>query len=292
MANKKFYWLKLQHDFFNNKEIKKLRKIAGGDTYVIIYLKLQLLSLKNEGKLYFEGFEDDVASELALDIDEDEENVKVTFMFLKKYGLIEEINNNEFLLPKTVSIIGKEGDSAERVRRFRAKKALQSNIQVTGETLQVTSCNTEREKRKRREREEKEIEKEKSIEAVTDLRPVESTSKNKIDFESIKDTFNKICVTLPKVKSMSDSRKKTIRTWLKSEREVDFVNFFNAVNDSDFLSGRNGKWSGCSFDWIIKPSSRIKIVEGNYTNKNNKKESDMEQLQRLYNEYKEEEQTV
>ena len=30
---KKYYWLKLKEDFFRQKEIKKLRKIAGGDTY-------------------------------------------------------------------------------------------------------------------------------------------------------------------------------------------------------------------------------------------------------------------
>ena len=47
--NKKYFWLKLKDNFFNQKEIKKLRRIAGGDTYTIIYLKLQLLSIKKEG---------------------------------------------------------------------------------------------------------------------------------------------------------------------------------------------------------------------------------------------------
>jgi len=52
---KKYFWLKLKDDFFKQKEIKKLRGIAGGDTYTIIYLKLQLLSIKNDGKIYFDG---------------------------------------------------------------------------------------------------------------------------------------------------------------------------------------------------------------------------------------------
>ena len=51
MANdKKYYWLKLKDDFFRDKKMKKLRNIAGGDTYTIIYLKMQLLSLKNRQK--------------------------------------------------------------------------------------------------------------------------------------------------------------------------------------------------------------------------------------------------
>ena len=40
---KKYYWLKLKKDFFNSKEMKKLRRIAGGDTYTVIYLKMQLV---------------------------------------------------------------------------------------------------------------------------------------------------------------------------------------------------------------------------------------------------------
>ena len=60
MANKRYYWLKLKDDFFRDKAIKKLRRIAGGDTYVIIYLKMQLLSLKSGGKLFYEGVEDDL----------------------------------------------------------------------------------------------------------------------------------------------------------------------------------------------------------------------------------------
>ena len=85
MAIKKYYWLKLKENFFRQKEIKKLRKIAGGDTYTIIYLKMLLLSLQEEGKLYFEGVEDDFAEELALELDEDVNNVAMTIAFLLKH---------------------------------------------------------------------------------------------------------------------------------------------------------------------------------------------------------------
>ena len=43
MSNKKYYWLKLKEAYFDNPKIKMLRKIAGGDTFTIIYLKMQLL---------------------------------------------------------------------------------------------------------------------------------------------------------------------------------------------------------------------------------------------------------
>ncbi|EPY2286111.1 phage replisome organizer N-terminal domain-containing protein [Clostridium sporogenes] len=140
---KKYYWLKLKEDFFRQKEIKKLRKIAGGDTYTIIYLKMMLLSLKDEGKLFFEGLEDSFIDEVALEIDEDLENVKVTIMFLIKCRLIEEVTENEFLMTKAYESIGSETQSAERVRRFRERKKQQELLQCN--TL-VTKCNTEIEK--------------------------------------------------------------------------------------------------------------------------------------------------
>lgn len=49
---KRYYWLKLPDGFFRQKAIKKLRKIAGGDTYTIIYLKMLLVAMKQDGKLF------------------------------------------------------------------------------------------------------------------------------------------------------------------------------------------------------------------------------------------------
>lgn len=50
MAEKKYYWLKMTDQFFEDKAIKKLRKIAGGDTYTIIYLKMLLTAIKQGRK--------------------------------------------------------------------------------------------------------------------------------------------------------------------------------------------------------------------------------------------------
>lgn len=149
---KKYYWLKLKDDFFRDKRIKKLRRIAGGDTYTVIYLKMQLLSIKNNGVLVYEGIEDNFAEELALELDEDIENIKVTLAFLQGNGMIEETKPDHFLMTETIKCIGSESASAERVRKHRerkAQKALQCNTEVT-------ISNTE-------------IEKEKDIEIDTEI---------------------------------------------------------------------------------------------------------------------------
>lgn len=138
--SKRYYYLKLQEDFFSSKRIKKLRKIAGGDTYTLIYFKMQLLSVRNGGVLEYSGIEQTFAEELALDIDEEPENVAVTLSYLKSCGLIETYDNKEFLLPYAAANIGSESESAIRVRKWRSEhgKALQCNTDCNGT---VTSAN-------------------------------------------------------------------------------------------------------------------------------------------------------
>lgn len=142
-GGKRYYWLKLQDDFFTSKRIKKLRKIAGGDTYTIIYLKMQLLAMKNNGMLEYTGLESTFAEELALDLDEEPENVSVTINFLLSCGLLETNDNVEYFVPYAVANTGSETSSAKRVREFRTRKALQCNTDVTPVKQ---NCNGEKEK--------------------------------------------------------------------------------------------------------------------------------------------------
>ena len=152
---KKYFWLKLMNDFFQQPKMKKLRKVAGGDTYTIIYLKMQLLSLKTDGKLYFDGVEETFAEELALTIDEDEDNVLFTLMYLQKQGLIEQVTEREYALLEAIQRIGSEADSTERVRRLRERRkeaeklvgqglaALPEGSKALQCNADATNCNTE-----------------------------------------------------------------------------------------------------------------------------------------------------
>lgn len=119
---KRYYWLKLSDDFFNDKAIKKLRKIAGGDTYTVIYLKMLLKAIKQENRLYFEGVEENFAAELALELNEDEENVAVTIQYLRSKGLLKVMSEEEFLLTQCDEMVGSETDAARRQRKSRIRK--------------------------------------------------------------------------------------------------------------------------------------------------------------------------
>ena len=119
--NRRYYWLKLKEDFFTDKRIKRLRRISGGDTYTIIYLKLLLLSLKNSGKLYYDGVETDFIKELALTIDETEDDVMVTVNYLVAQNLMEIIvENDEYFLTEIPNLIGSETASTRRSRKSKS----------------------------------------------------------------------------------------------------------------------------------------------------------------------------
>lgn len=168
-VNKRYYWLQLSEGFFRDKKIKKLRKIAGGDTYTIIYLKLMLATMNTNGVLTYEGVEDSLAEEVALELDEDEENVQVTLNYLIHKGLMQEINTGEFLLPQVPECIGSETASTRRSRLSREnQKALQCNTKTLQCNTLATPCNetaTERREDKEKIREDEEIKRESETES-------------------------------------------------------------------------------------------------------------------------------
>lgn len=132
MENKRYFWLKLKKDFFSdNNKIKKLRKLAGGDTYTIIYLKMMLSTLESGGVITYEGIEPTLAEEIALSIDEEPDNVSVTVNFLLTYGLMIDIGEDRYKFPAVIDNTGSEGSSAKRMRDHRKKKMSLCDKSVT-----------------------------------------------------------------------------------------------------------------------------------------------------------------
>ena len=154
-SGKRYFWLKLKEDFFGSKRIKKLRNMAGGDTYLIIYLKLQLKAMKTDGLIQFDHLEDNIMDELALDLDEKPDDVAATLIYLTHCGLAETSDQETFYFPYAVENVGSENSSAARVREYRKKqKALHCN---TNETPVKRLCNGEIEKEIEIEKEQEEV---------------------------------------------------------------------------------------------------------------------------------------
>ena len=257
--NKRYFWLKLKTDFFKSIPMKKLRRIAGGDTYTIIYLKLQLLSIKDDGILYFQGYESTFYDEMALALDEDAENVQATIIFLESVGLLKKQSDSEYLLTEVPFCIGSESASAERVRKYRQNKAIgqqETDVKALQCNAGVTKCNTEI---------EIEIEKEIDIDKEKER---EYEREEKINYQKIVDMYNETCVSFPRVTSLSDARRKAIKARLKTYTIDDLKRLFEKAEASSFLKGANARNWNATFDWLLKDSNIAKVLDGNYDNAN------------------------
>lgn len=137
-ANRRYYWLQLKEDFFKTKEMKLMRKLPGGEEITIIYLKIMLVSLADEGKIYFEGLADDLAEELSLLIDEDAEAVRMALIFLEQKKLLTTLDKYQYNLEQVPEMIGSETASARRVRKHRdSQKVLHCNTEVTNRNGEI-----------------------------------------------------------------------------------------------------------------------------------------------------------
>lgn len=147
MTEKRYFWIKLQMDFWKSPVVKMLRKPSGGDTYAVIYLEMILLSLENNGYIYYSGVGDSFAEEIALVLDEETINVEFVLAFLKQKHLIEFADDASFKFTEdvTADLVGSESASARRVRAYRERqkaianeqKALQCNTDETNRNLDI-----------------------------------------------------------------------------------------------------------------------------------------------------------
>lgn len=131
VKNKRYYWIQLAQDFFKSKEMKLLRKIAGGDTHTIIYLKMMLISLEDGGHIYYDGLADNLAEEIALVIDENVEDIKITLIFLESKGLLTRKNDRDYFLEQVPEMVGSETASTRRSRKYRKLRGLHCNTIAT-----------------------------------------------------------------------------------------------------------------------------------------------------------------
>lgn len=299
--SKKFFWLKLEDDFFGDLKVKKLRKIAGGDTYTIIYLKLMLLSIKQEGKLFYQGIDDDISDELALIMEEDPENVRITLDYLIRVGLAEWVNETELQMVDVPLMIGSETDKAALMRnkrekdRQRAIEKIQENgnnvttalpevthdgnnvttvlPEVTSELPSVTeegnivkNCYTdididiENINNKYIGQISEEKKEDKSAEQVQHLHAIE---------KKLIDLYHEKCPSLPKVKWITDKRKRKIRKMFSKYSLETFARAFEIAERSSFLKGECNNQSHpnfkADFDFFLDENKLISTLEGKYS---------------------------
>jgi len=100
-----------------------------------------------------------------------------------------------------------------------------------------------------------------------------SDSKESDGMDWIVELWNQSKGSLPALSKLTCGTKRynNVKRRLKEIPDKEkWADIFRKVQESDFLSGRDGKWLGMSFDWIFKNAENpVKILEGVYSRNKN-----------------------
>ena len=246
MAGKRNYWLKLCENFFDQLAIKKLRKVAGGDTYTLIYVEMMLKSINTNGILTYEcDDEDEFAENLALDINEDEENVKMTMAFLLKHGLMLELPGGDKQLVEVPNCVGSETPDAERKRKKRAE-------------LKKIGQNTD------------------NVRLMSGQRPenvsLEIDTEKDIEIDIDKDTTTTSSCSTESVADLSLEAKELVALWNDKYKVLGFVNSVILSDLTDFIglygfdNVKAAIEEASRYSYLQKPIKMVKKIAENMAN--------------------------
>lgn len=184
LLQKRYFYLKLPKNWFKNARIKKLRRIAGGDTYTIIYLKMLLMAMNHESTIIYEGVEPTIEEELALKLDEETENVKVTINFLKMNELWEEKTNGDVHLIECDSMVGSE-TYGNILKKEQKKRIGLENFQPSS-NQSLTKCQPNSNYKDKELEIDKELELEKDIEKENKTDRTDKTDRSDLQSQGVR----------------------------------------------------------------------------------------------------------
>ena len=246
-------WIKLTTDMFDNRKIKHLRKLPEGNSIVLIWVMLLTMAgrCNASGMIFLTENIPYTPKMLADELGFEENTVKLALEALERFRMIV-TDSGFFAIAGWEEYQNIEGmdkiREQNRIRQanYKAKQRLmQSN--VTGNVTLTLGNATE-----------EDIEEEKELDIDKEKR---------VDCQQIADLYNSICTSFPKLRSLSDSRRKAIKARLNTYSIEDFQTVFENAENSSFLKGSNDRNWTATFDWLIKDTNMVKVLEGNYADK-------------------------
>lgn len=252
-------WIKITTDIFDDEKILLIETLPSADTIIVIWFKLLTLAGKqnNDGVFLMSNriaYTDEMLAQI---FRRDLNTIRLALNTFEKFGMIE-IIDNVITIPnwnkhQTLDAYEKK---KERDRKYQAERRLKQRACIekssdTSSDVVVSEEDKEREEEKEGDKDKKEKVKEKSV----------------TDYQQIIDLFNDTCVSFPKVRSLSDARKKAIKARLKTYSADDLKRAFEMAEASDFLKGKNNRDWQATYDWIMCDRNMAKILDGNYNNR-------------------------
>ena len=160
--NKRFYWLKLKEDFFDDETMKFIEEQENGEKYALFYLKLCVKSIKTSGlliRLVGETLLPYNAKALSNLTNTDIDTVSNAMNLFSKLGIVQTLESGELYLSQVKELVGSETNKASLMRKSRAKKKRLTTRGGNNVTQMLPECYPDIEKDIEKDIEPKEKEK-------------------------------------------------------------------------------------------------------------------------------------
>lgn len=262
-------WIKITTDMFDNRKIKHLRKMPEGNNIVLIWVMLLTMAGRcNAGGMIFLTENIPYTTKMLADeLDFDERIIQLALKVLSEFGMVV-YDDNSFAISNWEE--HQNVDGMERIReqnRIRKQKQREREKMLALVDSSVTCHVTSHQCHATDIDIDKDIDIYNNISFITEK---ESNTKvlpkknENINYQEIVDKYNEICVSLSKVKKISNARKKAINARLKMYSLEEIIEVFTKAEASNFLKGANNINFKANFDWLMSDKNMAKVIEGKY----------------------------
>ena len=271
-TGKRYYWIKLKDTFMTSDAVDFLMSQPDGANYVVLYQMLCLKTINTGGKL------ERHIGEIIIPYDVEKiqrdtkwftvDTVRVALNLYKALGLVYADRDGTLALADYENLVGSETDWSEKKRRQRNDMpSLPSGDNVP--SVVPENVPIEKEIRERDEEiRDKSTETEKDNGTLSD----ESVCRPE-DVRQVFEAWQSLGIQkLRKVPGSATNAGKMLRARIKEYGIGSVLEAVEIVRASDFLMGKATDFQ-ITFDWFVKPNNFLKIVNGNYDNREKKEQS-------------------
>lgn len=215
---KRYYWIKLKTDFFNQEAVDLLLSQPNGCQYVVLYQMLCLNTANNNGEMSTRVGEMIVPYNIDKIVRDtkyfDHDTVTVALELFKRLGLIYQEENGVLRITDSVTMVGHESASREAIkkREYRMRKRIEdSNVDKKG-----TNCPTEIENRDR-------------VKRLDNIDINKNKDKDNINNQTIKEEFDRVWSKYPR----KQGKEAALKAYVKARTKTDI----GEINEYIVLEG-------------------------------------------------------
>lgn len=299
--NKKYYYLKLKENFYEDEKIIMLESLPDGMLYSNILMKLYLRSLKREGKLMISDripYNPVALSQITRhSVGDVEKAIKV----LQELELIEILDNGAIYMLDIQNFIGKSSTEGDRKREYRKRieeeKTLELSQSDNFDVTNVRQVDGQMSGQTSTRDITRDITRVKSLETTDDKSHSDISQSDKKSKQTWQEQLTKIFKewnsiddNLPKINFIRNgsTRQKLLQARINEYGFDNVLKAIDNVKNSQYLKGYVKSFR-ITFDWFIKPNNFPKVLDGNYNDFTTPKSNDEEFDYIKANQYTEEE---